>query len=69
MNKTLKIEGMSCANCAAAVEKALLSVPGVAEAKVDLAANTAEVVLEDLVGDKALMLVVDEAGFEVVDIQ
>ena len=69
MNKTLKIEGMSCANCAAAVEKALLSLPGVAEAKVDLTSKTADVVLEDLVGDKALMLVVDEAGFEVTDIQ
>ena len=69
MNKTLKIEGMSCAHCAAAVEKALLSLPGVASAKVDLAAKTADVVLEDLVGDKALMLVVDEAGFEVTDIR
>ena len=69
MNKILKIEGMSCANCAAAVEKALLSLPGVAEAKVDLAAASATVVLNDLVGDKALMLVVEEAGFEVSSVE
>ncbi|MBQ4133598.1 MAG: heavy-metal-associated domain-containing protein [Desulfovibrionaceae bacterium] len=69
MNKILKIEGMSCENCAAAVEKALLSLPGVAEVKVDLAAGNAAVMLQDLVGDKALMLVVEEAGFEVVGVE
>ena len=69
MNKVLKIEGMSCKNCAAAVEKALLSLPGVAEARVDLAAGEATVVLEDLVGDKALCLGVEEAGFEVSGVE
>ena len=69
MNKILKIEGMSCNNCAAAVEKALLSLPGVAEANVDLVAGSATVVLEDLVGDKALCLVVEEAGFEVTGVE
>mgnify|MGYP001259051273 CR=1 FL=1 len=39
----LKIEGMSCASCVARVEKALLKVPGVDAASVNLATETASV--------------------------
>lgn len=38
---TLAIEGMSCASCAGRVEKALVKVPGVASAEVNLALETA----------------------------
>ncbi|HEX7040556.1 MAG TPA: heavy-metal-associated domain-containing protein [Trueperaceae bacterium] len=40
----LRIEGMSCNHCVAAVKGALERVPGVAEARVDLATGTARVV-------------------------
>ena len=40
---TLSIEGMTCASCAGRVEKALLKVPGVASAEVNLATETADV--------------------------
>ncbi len=40
----LRIEGMSCSHCVAAVKGALESVPGVEEARVDLATGTATVV-------------------------
>ncbi len=60
----LKIEGMTCTYCKTAVEKALIGVPGVTGAKVDLAkkqamaAGTAELT--------AMAKAVDEAGFKVV---
>jgi len=40
----LKISGMSCANCVGAVERAILAVPGVADAAVDLVEQRASVV-------------------------
>lgn len=40
---TLEIEGMTCASCVGRVEKALAAVPGVLEASVNLAAETAAV--------------------------
>ncbi len=66
MQKTLTIEGMMCAHCAAHVEKALNALPGVS-AVVDLAAKTA-VVTGD-VGDEALKKAVADAGYQVTDIR
>jgi Cu+-exporting ATPase len=40
----LGIEGMSCASCVGRVERALASVPGVLEAEVNLASETARIV-------------------------
>lgn len=40
---SLQIGGMSCASCVGRVEKALKAVPGVADAQVNLATETAEV--------------------------
>ena len=39
----LRVEGMSCASCSGRVERALAAVPGVLAARVNLAAETAEV--------------------------
>ena len=66
MQKTLTIEGMMCAHCAAHVEKALNALPGVT-AVVDLAAKTA-VVTGDA-GDEALKKAVADAGYQVADIR
>lgn len=41
--QVLHVTGMSCEHCKKAVEKALLALPGVLAAEVDLAANTATV--------------------------
>lgn len=41
----LSVEGMSCASCVGRVEKALISVPGVQEVSVNLAAETATLIL------------------------
>ena len=42
---TLEITGMTCASCVRRVERALAGVPGVAAATVNLAAESADVVL------------------------
>jgi Cu+-exporting ATPase len=46
MTVTLHIDGMACERCAAHVEKALGSLPGVTAVKVDLATGTAVVEAE-----------------------
>ena len=65
MKKTLSIEGMMCAHCAAHVEKALNALPGVTAA-VDLAGSSAVVTGE--VSDEALKKAVADAGYTVTDI-
>lgn len=65
MKKTLSIEGMMCAHCAAHVEKALNALPGVTAA-VDLTGSSA-VVTGD-VSDEALKKAVADAGYTVTDI-
>ena len=66
MKKTLTIEGMMCAHCAAHVEKALNALPGVT-AQVDLAGKTA--VVTGSAGDEALKQAVAYAGYQVTDIR
>ena len=46
MKKTMKIEGMMCAHCEAAVKKALEAIPEVVDAEVSHTAGTAVVTLQ-----------------------
>ena len=55
----LSIEGMTCASCVGRVEKALKKVAGVLEAEVNLATETARVVVVDAGMADALVAVVD----------
>lgn len=64
MKKTVYIEGMSCGHCTAHVETALKALPGVAEAKADLAQKCAVVTLHEDTADDILMNAVKEAGYE-----
>ena len=62
----LSIEGMTCASCVARVEKALMKVPGVASAQVNLATEMAEVQLAGpgpAAGAEALTAAVAGAGY------
>jgi Cu+-exporting ATPase len=65
MTKTIKIEGMSCAHCAARVRNALDALPGVSSS-VDLASKTATVTSDSPVADAALEEAVTAAGYTVV---
>jgi Cu+-exporting ATPase len=61
---TLAIGGMTCASCVGRVEKALKRVPGVLEATVNLATETARITALGSVDDAALMAAVKKAGYE-----
>ncbi len=60
----LPIEGMTCASCVARVEKALKRVPGVATAEVNLATETATVLLAEGAAPETLVDAVRGAGYE-----
>jgi P-type Cu+ transporter len=61
---SLQIEGMTCASCVARVEKALLKVPGVIAAEVNLATEQAQVRLAAREIDMAAVLrAVERAGY------
>jgi Cu+-exporting ATPase len=65
----LAIRGMHCASCVGRVESALMSVPGVGEANVNLATNEARVRLQDPApAVEALARAVARAGYEVADV-
>ena len=60
----LTISGMSCASCTGRVERALTQTPGVISANVNLATQTASVlVLEGAVTPEALAATVTQAGY------
>jgi Cu+-exporting ATPase len=63
----LPVAGMTCASCVRRVEKALLRVPGVDAAEVNLATETATVRGAAAVEAGALVAAVERAGFEVPD--
>ncbi len=68
MKKVIKIEGMSCGHCKARVEKALSGTAGVDSVVVDLDAATATVELSAELSDQQLTEIVDDAGYDVVEI-
>lgn len=62
----LAIDGMTCASCVGRVEKALLKVPGVQSAAVNLASEVARVrTVSGVVSLSVLMQAVAAAGYEV----
>ena len=69
MTKTMKIEGMMCGHCEAAVKKALEAVAGVEAAEVSHEAGTAVVTLTAEVADDVLKKAVEAKDYKVTDIQ
>jgi copper chaperone len=62
--RTIKVKGMSCGHCAAAVTKALNEVEGIKDVKVDL--SKGEVSFEELtpVATNVLEERIQKAGYE-----
>jgi Zn2+/Cd2+-exporting ATPase len=60
----LQIDGMSCASCAKAVEKALDALPGVEKASVNFVSKTASIELSDApTAERSLIDAVKRAGY------
>jgi len=67
---TFEIRGMTCQNCAQHVQRALLSVPGIDSASVDLSAARAVVRMQGtaILPKEALIQAVKAAGYEAIPI-
>ena len=66
---TLQVEGMTCASCVGRVEKALLKVPGVLSASVNLATERASVRSLSTVTVATLKAAVEKAGYGARDVR
>jgi len=68
LNKThFSISGMTCASCAARIERGLKAVAGVEEAHVNLATEKAEIIFNPVkVDDKILVQTIHDLGYQVV---
>jgi copper chaperone CopZ len=62
----IKVKGMSCGHCAAAVTKALEGLPGVSKVDVDVASGTVTYQSAAAVPQTELARVIKAAGYEVV---
>ena len=68
MTKTMKIEGMMCGHCEAAVKKALEALDGVDSAEVSHEAGTAVVTLSAEVADDVLTKAVEDKDYKVIGV-
>jgi len=62
--KTIKIKGMSCQHCVQAVEKALGTIDGVSQIKVDLAKGEASFAESKPVEEQVIRDCIKKAGYE-----
>ena len=68
IKQTFPVLGMSCASCAARVDKTLNSQPGVQEASVNYASATAQVTYDDEVCSPSILkAVVQHAGYDLLN--
>jgi P-type Cu+ transporter len=63
LTATLTVEGMTCASCVRRVERALLKVPGVEDASVNLATERAVVRLGGAATIDGLLTAIEQAGY------
>ncbi len=66
MKTVINIEGMSCAHCVSAVNRALREVEGVVAVDVDLQSKTATVEHSDAATFEMMKSAIEEAGYEVI---
>lgn len=69
MQKIIKIQGMQCNHCKMAVEKALNAIEQVESVQVDLEQGKATVNLKEAVTEDCLRQAIDQAGYQVTEIQ
>ncbi|NKD86912.1 heavy-metal-associated domain-containing protein [Haematospirillum sp. 15-248] len=62
---TIKISGMTCTGCARTVEKAVMSIPGVNSARVDLSRQEVTFEAQEALQLSAVQQAVEQAGFDI----
>lgn len=67
--KTISIEGMQCNHCKMSVEKALNSIEGITSVEVNLENKNAVIEFNKEIENDKIKSVIEEAGFEVIDIK
>ncbi len=63
----IKVKGMSCGHCAAAVTKALEALAGVSKVQVDLASGRVTFAASGPVSSDEVARVIKTAGYELVE--
>ncbi|GAB79333.1 Copper chaperone CopZ [Austwickia chelonae] len=69
---TLKVDGLTCGNCVKHLTEELEAIPGVTAIDIDLVTDgtsTAVVTSDAPLTDAAIAEAVDEAGYDLVDVQ
>lgn len=69
MKKRISIEGMSCNHCVNHVKEALSELNEVSNVEVNLGAKYAILETKDGIKDEDIRFVIDDAGYEVTEIQ
>jgi len=69
MKKKISIEGMSCQHCVSHVKEALSELNGVTSVDVNLEAKSAVIETSTDVKDEDIKYAVDDAGYEVANIE
>ncbi len=69
MTKKIAIEGMSCQHCVSHVKEALSELNGVTSVEVNLEGKSAVLEASGEVKDEDIKFAVDDAGYEVVNIE
>ena len=64
LKKSIDVEGMTCAHCTAAVDKALENIDGVAIAAASVEKQSAQVALDHEVSDDILREAIRKAGYQ-----
>ena len=67
MNKTIRVDGMTCGHCAETVHQAVATLDGVSKVSVDLEGKQVQIDFdENRTGVEEISSQIKEAGFEVV---
>lgn len=64
--KRLRVSGMTCQHCVNTVRKALMSIDGVSEVKVDLESGEVRILMQKDIPEEALKEAVEEWGYKVI---
>ncbi len=69
VKKEILVEGMSCGHCVKRIENALKGLEEVESVLVSLEDKKAEIVLKEQVSDDKLKEVIEDAGYDVIEIK